>query len=886
MTLALSAVAAAPAADGSPNPLVSVGRAIPAAIARLATRLVPGSQTVHFEVALAANHPGQLAELASSVSNPASPLYRHYLTAGQFHARFAPRPAEVDSVSHYLAARGLVVQGTAPDGLALEVEAKAAQVDSALSTRLAELIERGRSVMVPLSPVKVPAGLAGDIDGVLGLSQLARAAPAGLGYAVRPTGRTRSTRLSREVKAHQNAVAGEPTACSASDFSGAYNADDVAGFYGINNLWNDNYLGQGQTIALFELAGYSPSDIAAYQSCFGTDAAVHVTNVDGGASVGSGTIETTSDIEDLIGLAPKATIDVYEAPNGAQGIYDGLAAMVNADTASVLNNSWGLCEPDVTGAGLMGAENTLLEQAATQGQTVFAASGDAGSDGCYAPPQTDTSLAVSDPSSQPYVTGVGGTSITSPGTPPGQQVWNDSLGASGGGISQRWPMPSWQKGPGVIESGISSGSPCGNTGGYCREVPDVAALGSITYAIYCTAGDCAPSGGFLYAGGTSLASPTWAAMTSLIDQRCGSSPVGFLNPALYAEAAGGGDALTPVTVGNNDYMNTHGSLYSAGPGYNMATGLGTPLAGRLAAYLCPVTRVAGATRIGTSLAAANLVFSGAHSASAAVLARDDEFPDALAGVPLAAQVHGPLLLTSPTSLDSVVASTLTHVLTSGATVYLLGGTSALSPAVASAVSQLGFKVVRLGGADRAETAVDIANELANLTGGPPKVVFLATGDDFADALSAGPAAASQGGVILLTDGAKEDPATAAYLAAHPGLPQVAVGGPAAAADPRVQSFVGSTRYGTSALVATHYFGGATAVALASGANFPDALSGGPVAALAGAPMLLVPPTGALPAPIETYLNGRAGHVTAAFLFGGVDAVASGVEGQIAKVLLG
>ena len=129
----------------------------------------------------------------------------------------------------------------------------------------------------------------------------------------------------------------------------------------------------------------------------------------------------------------------------------------------------GGCEPQST---VQAAENTDLMEAAMQGQTVFAASGDGGSEDCTQGAKTpQTELAVQDPASQPYITGVGGTNIGAYGPPPTETAWN----ASTGGISQDWPMPSWQAGPGVINS-YSSATPCGAAGGYCREVPDVSAL--------------------------------------------------------------------------------------------------------------------------------------------------------------------------------------------------------------------------------------------------------------------------------------------------------------------------------------------------------------------------------------------------------------------------
>ena len=132
--------------------------------------------------------------------------------------------------------------------------------------------------------------------------------------------------------------------------------------------------------------------------------------------------------------------------------------------------------------------------------------------------------------------------------------------------------------------------------------------------------------------------------------------------------------------------------------------------------------------------------------------------------------------------------------------YVLGGISAVSPAVANAVAALGHPVVRISGSDRFATASQVASTLGN-----PGTVFEADGTNFPDALSAGSAAAQAGGVVLLTAGSAQSGPTAAYLAAHPTAKRYAVGGPAAHADPAAQAFVGGDRFATSVLVAQAFF---------------------------------------------------------------------------------
>jgi putative cell wall-binding protein len=288
-----------------------------------------------------------------------------------------------------------------------------------------------------------------------------------------------------------------------------------------------------------------------------------------------------------------------------------------------------------------------------------------------------------------------------------------------------------------------------------------------------------------------------------------------------------------------------------------------------------VTRISGATRFDTAIAASQDQFSAAGSAKAVVLARADTYPDALSGGPLAAKVGGPLLLTSSTSLPSSVQAELIRVLPKGGTVYVLGGTSAVSTSVETTITGLGFVVQRLAGADRFATAVAVAGAMGN-----PTTVFEATGLNFPDALAGGPAAIKSGGAILLTNGSSQSTATAAYLAAHTGGKHYALGGPAAAADKTATPLVGDDRYGTAAGVADLFFPSATSIGVATGTDFPDALAAGPDLAAKGAPLVLVAPTGAVPGGTTAALLALSTTVRSAELFGGTASVSDDVATQV------
>ncbi len=243
--------------------------------------------------------------------------------------------------------------------------------------------------------------------------------------------------------------------------------------------------------------------------------------------------------------------------------------------------------------------------AAAQGQSIFAAADDTGSD-AYCSNTGTTQTGVQDPTSQPYVTSVGGTTLTLSGSSySSETAWNNPStawfypAAGGGGISSLWTIPSWQQAPGVPGTS-SSASPCaantGNTGANCREVPDVSLFAggggaNQNYLAYCTVAlaDCDTAGGtasWVVVQGTSAATPMWAAMTALANQKSlseGYFNLGFLNPMLYQIAQNSSEystAFHDVTSGNNNING--GTTYTAGTGYDMATGLGSYNAANMA----------------------------------------------------------------------------------------------------------------------------------------------------------------------------------------------------------------------------------------------------------------------------------------------------------------
>ncbi|MEY9859137.1 putative cell wall-binding protein [Catenulispora sp. GAS73] len=301
-----------------------------------------------------------------------------------------------------------------------------------------------------------------------------------------------------------------------------------------------------------------------------------------------------------------------------------------------------------------------------------------------------------------------------------------------------------------------------------------------------------------------------------------------------------------------------------------------------------VTRLGGTTRYGTALDVSAAQWKDG-AAGGVVIARGDAAPDALAGVPLAAHVHGPLLLTDPKSLDGATAAEIKRVLGADKTktITLLGGTTAVSPAVQAQLTALGYHVQRIGGSDRFDTALRIAGEGL----GPTANVVVATGTDFADALAAGPLAAAQHAAVVLSDGPVLNPATAAFVAAHSHV--TAVGGAAvtavakAAPGKAATDLWGGDRYATAVKVGEAMTAGhaPVAVGLASGTVFPDALTGGAYAANAGVPLLLTDPK-QLPPNVSGLLALWKQQLAAVEIFGGPVAVSTGVQSSVVTTVGG
>lgn len=350
----------------------------------------------------------------------------------------------------------------------------------------------------------------------------------------------------------------------------------------------------------------------------------------------------------------------------------------------------------------------------------------------------------------------------------------------------------------------------------------------------------------------------------------------------YGVVASPGGATVTVPGGTNSATVTgltNGTSYTfsvnatnqLGSGPSASSSVVTPAAD-------PVWRLAGDDRMMTAVALSRDSYPSG-GAGAVVLSRSDSYADALAGTPLAVARNAPLLLTGQSGLDSRTRTEVQRVLGPGRTVHLLGGTFAIGLEVERELVGLGYVVVRYTGEDRFATAVAVADRGL----GNPTTLLLATGTDFRDALVAGAAASTAGAAVLLTGGTSMHPATAAYVATRPTARRYAVGGPAVSADPTARPIAGADYVETSRKVAEAFFTAPTTVAVATVANFPDALGGGAHIGRKRAPLVLTDPHSLSPT-IGAYLSANGASLGGAYIGGGTAAVSDNVRDAVEQAI--
>jgi kumamolisin len=531
----------------------------------------PGAEitvTLHFRP----RHARSLALLASRAG--ARPRQARWL-----RARFGPARATTAAADRYLSRHGLSVSA---EGILTRTYAgSVAAASQAFRTPVLLYRQDGALFRAPALRPSLPRGLARRVSSIDGLSSRAIAHP--LAGSAAATATLKSCAGASQLQALGRGY--QPAQFASPDG------------YDFQSLLDAGHAGQADALALIEFSNYTPSNVAAYQACYGTTVPVTDVPVNGGTTDRSGAGEVQLDEEVAATAAPGLShIYTYIAPNDGStsfgSVIDSIIEDQPATHTNVVSISWGDCEHPALFPS-MRSDDAEYQLAKAAGLTVVAASGDTGSDDCG--PGSHT-YRVDYPSSSPYVTGVGGTSLHLGTTGSSHETaWghpdSDNGVGGGGGASILYPMPSWQSAPGVISA--DTHSTCGAANDQpCREVPDVSFdANPITgYIIY--------SGGkWRLFGGTSCGAPLLAAIIADADTYSiahgGGRMGGSANPFFYAHA--GAPLFRDITVGSN---NIYGQpdLYATTVGYDMATGLGVPDGATLAQLLLADTQGATADR--------------------------------------------------------------------------------------------------------------------------------------------------------------------------------------------------------------------------------------------------------------------------------------------------
>jgi subtilase family serine protease len=530
-------------------------------------------------------------EFAQRVSNHKDPLYRKYITPEEFAARYGANTNDYAALKQWAIANGLTIAHEAGARTSLTVRGSVVQFQVLFRTQLNNYRSSDGNEFYSAS-VKpaIPDAIAGKVAGIIGLTNSVQYAP-----------------LAKVYKAFGEAgvapVDGTDTSGGTGP-GGAYAASDLRTAYRIPHFGGLI----PQTVAVFEQGGFFKYDVETYLKRMNLPhppvTFVGVNGYDGYVYDFNVELEAVLDIDMVIAINPQVKeVIAYEDGNDPFGValIDALDQVAQDNKAQILSISYGLDESE-QGTDQMIAENTALTQLASQGITVLASAGDDGAYGRTGTANFPATYNVSDPGSQPLITCVGGTSLA---TGPGQvyvteSVWNrlgSGHGATGGGYSSYWSIPSWQPGQWVSLNGGSS---------TYRNVPDVAAVGDpITgVAVYSR-----PNGGWLQIGGTSVSAPVWAGYLSIVNAGLGyvgNTKIGFVNPVFYQDTE-----LYQILDGSNGDPAIYGLPgYSAGSPYNNCCGTGSLWGGGLAYQIItagtsgtPPSQITGLTITPTKTAA-------------------------------------------------------------------------------------------------------------------------------------------------------------------------------------------------------------------------------------------------------------------------------------------
>ncbi|MBV8631143.1 MAG: Ig-like domain repeat protein [Silvibacterium sp.] len=550
-----------------------------------------------------------LRQLIADQQDRRSAAFHAWLSPEEFAARFGPSKSDLQTLAAWLEGHGFRVNRIARSGMAIEFSGTAGEVKQAFHTPIHRYEVAGAQHIANASDPQIPAALAQVVAGVDTLHDF-RKLPwiRVMGTATR-IGNTSEW----QPQFTYNGPAGAAHYLAPGDFSKIYNTAP---------LYKSGTDGSGQSIAIVGRSNIFLSDVQIFRIAFGlpaNDPLIILDGPDPGDLFGGEEAEADLDVEWSGAVAPKATIKfvVSASTDTTDGVDLSAEYIVDNDLAPVMSTSFGQCEA-MLGQAENAFYNNLWEQAAAEGITVIVATGDSGAAGCDYPygAAATHGPAVSGLASTPFNVALGGTEFNENGNASAywsstngtdqssalgyipEDVWNEScadanqcgavsLYASGGGQSSLYAKPAWQAGPGVPDDGK-------------RDVPDVSLAAAARHDGYllCQEGTCATDGeGRLYnaevIGGTSAAAPTFAGIMALVAQSA-KGRVGLANFVLYPLAAAQNDAncnasgppqascvFNDVTQGNNNVPGQTGA--AAGPGYDLATGLGSVNAANLVA---------------------------------------------------------------------------------------------------------------------------------------------------------------------------------------------------------------------------------------------------------------------------------------------------------------
>ena len=583
--------------------------------------LAPTDQNITVSLVLRLRHEAELENYVRQTATPGSANFQKFITTAQFADRYGATDAQIARVQKYLDEHGL--RGEVLDNhMVISVQGTVGQFSELFATPVHNYVSRetGQRFHRPTRPLVMPVGLGDNVILASGLSNEWHYVPhhtsklpvTNLRLANPPT------TLSAQAR---TAAAGNPTATGV---PGQYTVGDLANMYNINPLYQRGITGKGSTVAIVTLATFDPADAEDYWAAIGLDTKPHrITqiHVDGGGWT-NGADETTLDVQQAGGLAPQANIIVYDAPNAGSGFVDAFARAVSDNQADSISASWGLGEifnfaalnvdgarnTDTTDVGDLRAYHQIFLEAAAQGQSMFAASGDSGAydtvrqlgsgDG---PGEFNAPLTVDSSASDPYITAAGGTTVpvkfvNSAGdvvlSIDQESVWGwdyllpfvpsrdavFSVGG-GGGVSVYWRQPLYQfftygtqrseKKQTLTYNDPASGPYTylklpGNFNG--RNVPDIS-LNADPETGYLLVFQ----GGLYSSGGTSFVAPQLNGITALLRQSTGHR-IGLWNPHMYLLqnlfGYGKWSAFNRVSAGNNWF-------YAGNGHYNPGAGIGT-----------------------------------------------------------------------------------------------------------------------------------------------------------------------------------------------------------------------------------------------------------------------------------------------------------------------